>query len=91
MKTQKEVLGLTELQELLGCGRSLASQKLQEIKKISDTLNIRGKCHRLDYELWISKNKEVNNDNVNEKMKPVLTDLIFSLKRTTNLLEKLLD
>jgi DNA-binding transcriptional regulator GbsR (MarR family) len=87
----EEILTVSDLMKILQCGRTTASKKLQEIKRVSNRLKIKGKCHRLDYELWVANSKEINQNNLNEKLKPILNDLVISLKRTTNLLEKLME
>jgi len=46
---EKEVLTVKDVEEMFGCAYNKACRYIREIKKVSDTLNIRGAVHKQDY------------------------------------------
>lgn len=45
----KEILTIADLEKLMGMSYQMAARFMREIKRKSDRLGIRGKCHVQDY------------------------------------------
>lgn len=49
-----------QLQVLLQVGEENAKKIMASIKGVSDTLRIKGICHKQDYEIWLENRKSGN-------------------------------
>ena len=71
----KEVITLTEMEELLCLSKSAASLKMKEIKrKVGDRLGIIGRIHIQDYIDWLELEKDAHLDRYRKPMaaEPIL-------------------
>ncbi len=54
---EKRYLGVKDIQELFDCGYSKAASIIRSIKAYSNSLPIRGKVLKVDFENWCNRYK----------------------------------
>ena len=50
---QSEVITAKTLAEMFEVSEAVALDYICEIRAVSDTLHMKGRCHRQDYEMWL--------------------------------------